>query len=380
MHSLRNVSQTSRSSLNSLDKMKYKIEIVPRRLRFKQPAGTSRGVYTTRDVWYIVLKSADGTDRIGIGECAPLPDLSCDASADYMQRLSSFCKSFAESGEIDYVAMRDYPSMLFGLETALQHYKAGSIALWDTPFSRSEQGIFINGLIWMGDYGTMLSRIEEKMRDGYRCIKLKIGAINFEDELGLLRHIRSAFSASEIELRVDANGAFSPDDAMDKLEQLARFDLHSIEQPIRAGQWHEMHSLASSAPFPIALDEELIGVNDLDRKRELLDIISPQYIILKPTLHGGFAGCREWIDEAEKRGIGWWITSAIETNIGLNAIAQWTATHEIALPQGLGTGLLFTDNVDMPLEIRNNALWFGGIRNNADIYDSLCRLTGQDNH
>lgn len=359
--------------------MKYEIEIVPRRLRFKQPAGTSRGVYTTRDVWYIVLKSADGADRIGIGECAPLPDLSCDACDDYQQRLAFFCKSFAERGEIDYDAMRNYPSMLFGLETALQHYKAGSIALWNTPFSRGEQGIFINGLIWMGDYDTMLSRIEEKMRDGYRCIKLKIGAINFNDELDLLRHIRSTFSAKDIELRVDANGAFSPDEAMSKLEQLAHFDLHSIEQPIRAGQWHEMHHLASSAPFPIALDEELIGVNDRARKCELLDTISPQYIILKPSLHGGFAGCQEWIDEAEKRGIGWWITSAIETNIGLNAIAQWTATHDIVLPQGLGTGLLFTENVDMPLEIRNNALWFGGVKDDYFIYDSLCRLTGQDN-
>ena len=204
----------------------------------------------------------------------------------------------------------------------------------------------------------MLVQIEAKMKEGFRCIKLKIGAINFEEELALLRHIRAHFSAGEVELRVDANGAFSPVDAMEKLKRLSELDIHSIEQPIRAGQWEEMARLTSESPLPIALDEELIGCNTLEGKQRLLSAIRPQYIILKPSLHGGFTGGEEWIAEAEKRNIGWWITSALESNIGLNAIAQWCATFNNPLPQGLGTGMLFTDNVDMPLEIRKDCLWF----------------------
>lgn len=210
----------------------------------------------------------------------------------------------------------------------------------------------------MGDFDQMLAQIEKKMEAGFRCIKLKIGAIHFEEELTLLRHIRSRYSSKEIELRVDANGAFSPTDAMEKLKRLSELDLHSIEQPIRAGQWEEMARLTSESPLPIALDEELIGYNTWEEKQRLLSAIRPQYIILKPSLHGGLAGGEEWIAEAEKLNIGWWITSALESNIGLNAIAQWCATFQNPLPQGLGTGLLFTDNVEMPLEIRKDCLWF----------------------
>lgn len=210
----------------------------------------------------------------------------------------------------------------------------------------------------MGDFDQMLARIEKKMEAGFRCIKLKIGAIHFEEEQALLRHIRSHYSSKEIELRVDANGAFSPTDAMEKLKRLSELDLHSIEQPIRAGQWEEMARLTSESPLPIALDEELIGYNTWEEKQRLLSAIRPQYIIIKPSLHGGIAGGEEWIAEAEKLNIGWWITSALESNIGLNAIAQWCATFQNPLPQGLGTGLLFTDNVEMPLEIRKDCLWF----------------------
>lgn len=277
---------------------------------------------------------------------------------DYEQVLRSACQRLEQTGELDVESLRGYPSILFGLETALRHYETQSWALWDTPFSRGEAGIPINGLIWMGSFDRMLQQIEVKMQAGYRCIKLKIGAINFEEELALLRHIRAHYSAREIELRVDANGAFSPADAMDKLNRLAELDLHSIEQPIRAGQWEEMARLAAESPLPIALDEELIGCNAIERKRELLAAIHPRYIILKPSLHGGISGGNEWIAEAEKQHIGWWITSALESNIGLNAIAQWCATFRNPLPQGLGTGLLFTDNVEMPLEIRKDCLWF----------------------
>ena len=336
----------------------YTINIIPRILHFKQPAGTSRGTYTTRKVWYIYLSTTEYPERVGVGECAPLPKLSCDDLPDYEQILCNACRCLEQTGELDTEALRDYPSILFGLETALRHYETQSWALWDTPFSRGETGIPINGLIWMGDFDRMLQQIEVKMQSGYRCIKLKIGAINFEEELALLKHIRAHYSAREIELRVDANGAFSPIDAMEKLNRLAELELHSIEQPIRAGQWEEMARLTADTPLPIALDEELIGCNTPEGKQDLLTSVRPQYIILKPSLHGGISGGNEWIAEAEKQHIGWWITSALESNIGLNAIAQWCATFRNPRPQGLGTGLLFTDNIEMPLEIRKDCLWF----------------------
>lgn len=342
----------------------YKIWITSRLLHFKQPAGTSRGIYTTRQVWYVSLASDETPRRWGIGECAPLPGLSRDDRPDYECLLRAACDMLAQTGRLDKELLRPYPSILFGLETALQHMEAGSLALWDTPFSKGEAGIPINGLIWMGDYKKMLEQIEAKMNAGYRCVKLKIGAIDFEQELALLKHIRAHFAADALELRVDANGAFDPRDALDKLTRLAAYDLHSIEQPIRAGQWEEMARLVSDSPIPIALDEELIGCGTLARKRELLKAIAPHYLVLKPSLHGGIQGCTEWIKLA-KRTMGstpksprWWITSALESNIGLNAIAQWCATLENPLPQGLGTGLLYTDNVEMPLSIRKDCLWF----------------------
>ena len=336
----------------------YNIQITPRLLHFKQPAGTSRGVYNTRKVWYIEISSMENPSIKGIGECAPLPNLSCDDVPQYEEVLQQACSRVAREGNIPTESLRNYPSILFGLETALRHYETGSLALWDTPFSRGEAGIPINGLIWMGNFEEMYRQIEAKMEAGYRCIKLKIGAIDFDAELTLLKHIRSRFSVKDIELRVDANGAFSPAEAMHKLDALSKLDLHSIEQPIRAGQWEEMARLTARTPLPIALDEELIGHNIPEIKQELLSAIRPQYIILKPSLHGGSCGSNEWIAEAEKQNIGWWVTSALESNIGLNAIAQWCATLHNALPQGLGTGQLFTDNIDLPLEIRKDCLWF----------------------
>ncbi|AVM52035.1 o-succinylbenzoate synthase [Bacteroides zoogleoformans] len=339
--------------------MDCRIKIIPRVLHFKEPAGTSRGTYSTRKVWHLHFTSSAFPNRVGIGECAPLPQLSCDDVPNYEDVLQDACRQVEERGGIlDTDALRDYPSILFGLETAIRHHHTGNWGLWDTAFSRGEAGIPINGLIWMGNFNEMLVRIEAKMKAGFRCIKLKIGAIDFEEELALLRHIRTHFSSKEIELRVDANGAFSPTDATEKLKRLSELDLHSIEQPIRAGQWEEMARLTSESPLPIALDEELIGCNTPAEKRKLLAAIQPQYIILKPSLHGGIAGGNEWIEEAGRQQIGWWITSALESNIGLNAIAQWCATYDNPLPQGLGTGLLFTDNVEMPLEIRKDCLWF----------------------
>ena len=326
-------------------------------LHFKQPAGTSRGVYTTRKIWLLTVEH-DG--RTAIGECAPLPQLSCDDIPDYEAVLRRFCDIIEATGSIPYDEMRNYPSMLFGVETALAQLSRTDGLLYDTPFSHGEEGIPINGLVWMGTHDEMLSRLKEKLALGFRCVKLKIGAIDFAKELDLIQHIRKHFSREEVELRVDANGGFTPDVALERLQELARYDIHSIEQPIMAHQWSEMAQLCQLSPLPIALDEELIGVNSTDEKIRLLDTIKPQYIILKPSLHGGVAGTREWIALANERGIGSWITSALESNIGLNAIAQLAANiygSKITMPQGLGTGMLFTDNIPMPLEIRNDCLW-----------------------
>ena len=340
--------------------MQFNIE--ERTFHFKQPAGTSRGVYTERLSWLITL--SDGS-AVGIGECAPLPDLSCDAMPPHLYKevLQRFCQQVAETGSIDHEALRDYPSMLFGIETALRAMADGQEpipVLFDTPFARGEEGIPINGLVWMGTYQEMLSRLEEKLEKGFDCVKLKIGAIDFEDELQLVRLIRQRFSRHEVQLRLDANGAFTAEEALYKLELLSQYAVHSIEQPIKAGQWAFMAELCRESPLPIALDEELIGVNDPEQKRQLLHIIKPAYIVLKPSLHGGMAGCREWIEKATDEGIGSWITSALESNIGLNAIAQFCSDvygSRIIMPQGLGTGQLFTDNIEMPLQIRGNKLW-----------------------
>lgn len=342
--------------------MKYHIFISERTLHFKQPAGTSRGVYKTRHSWYLELTSDEHPGIKGLGECATLPDLSCDAIPEYESILKGACQNFEESGKIDYDMLRPYPSILFGLESALAQLNAGgSAALFDTPFSRGKEGITINGLVWMGSFDEMYLRLKEKLNAGFHCIKLKIGAIDFEKEIELIRHLREHFTKRQIELRVDANGGFTPQDAKNKLERLAMYDIHSIEQPIKQHQWNDMALLCKESPLPIALDEELIGVNTYAMKSRLLDTIHPAYIILKPSLHGGMYGCDEWITLARERGIGSWITSALESNIGLNAIAHYAAKtygNNIQMPQGLGTGQLFTDNIQMSLQIRGDKLWF----------------------
>ena len=341
--------------------MRYKISITPRTLHFKQPAGTSRGVYNTRKSWFVEIEDSERPGCKGVGECAPLPDLSCDARPEYEKTLESVCRMIELTGNVNYEMLRPYPSILFGIETAMTDLQnGGNGLLFDTPFARGEEGITINGLVWMGSHDEMLARLESKMKAGFHCVKLKIGAIEFDSELDLIRHIRQAFTKEQIELRVDANGGFTFEDAPSRLDQLARYDIHSIEQPIRQHQWARMAQLCAISPIPIALDGELIGVNMPGMKQELLDTIRPQYIILKPSLHGGISGTREWIDMAHQRGIGSWITSALESNVGLNAVAQLAADvygPNISMPQGLGTGMLFTDNIEMPLTIRGEKLW-----------------------
>ena len=340
-----------------------KITITSKLLHFLQPAGTSRGVYNTRLSFYLKLTSDKQPNVVGVGECATLPDLSCDAMPpnEYERKLRTFCDEYERTGVIDYEAMRAYPSMLFGLETAVAQFNAkGSLNFFDTPFGRGEEGIPINGLVWMGTFEEMFERLEAKLKAGFRCIKIKIGAIDFDRELQLIRHIRSTFSRNNVELRVDANGGFTPEEALSRMEALVQYDIHSIEQPIKQHQWTEMARLCAATPLPIGLDEELIGVNERQKKIELLDTIRPQYIVLKPSLHGGMAGTAEWIQLARERNIGSWITSALESNVGLNAIAQLTASiygSNIRHAQGLGTGQLFADNIEMPLKVVGDQLW-----------------------
>lgn len=348
------------------------MQIRPTILHFKRPAGTSRGIYTKRQLWYITRQGQP------IGECAPLPALSCDDLPDYQSRLEALVAPIAHelpsltirfnplsSTPLPELApLQPYPSMLFGIETALWHLRTDGFQTGlDTPFAQGKQGIPFNGLIWMGTYDEMRERIEEKLELGFRCVKLKIGAINFDDELALLQRIRRDYGPDRIELRVDANGAFSPAEAPTRLAQLAELQLHSIEQPIRAGQWPQMAQLCADTPLPIALDEELIGINDRVGRAHLLDAIRPQYIVLKPSLHGGISGTWQWIEEARARGIGYWLTSALESNVGLTAIAHLCALihqqypDDPQLPQGLGTGQLFTTNEPTCLELRGDEMW-----------------------
>lgn len=338
-----------------------KTTISSRLLHFKQPAGTSRGVYTTHLSYYVTVEK-DGVR--GVGECSVLPDLSCDAlpRERYEAVLRKACTWVERTGGIPYELLRPYPSILFGLETAFAQLDAGgSEALSQTPFARGEEGITINGLVWMGTFEEMVARLEEKLRKGFHCVKLKVGAIDFGHELDLVRYIRERFTCEQVELRVDANGGFTPDNALERLTALADYGIHSIEQPIRQRQWREMAQLCLRSPLPIALDEELIGVNQPEQKARLLDAIHPAFIVLKPSLHGGMRGCREWIRLARERGVGSWITSALESNVGLNAIVHLCAEvygPHITMPQGLGTGQLYIDNVAMPLKIVRDQLWF----------------------
>ena len=334
----------------------------PYTLHFKEPAGTSRGVYLQRKVWYIIVSEVDA-QHYGIGECAPLPRLSCDDVPEYEQVLADACGRLAVDGQIPYNLLQQFPSILFGMESAmlsLQGSHTGHSPLWlyDNAFTRGEEGITINGLVWMGSFEEMLERMQHKIDQGYRCVKIKVGAINWQQELELIRVLRSRFPKEAITLRLDANGGFSADNALKRLYDLAPYHIHSIEQPIAPNQWKALVRICRESPIPIALDEELIGLNTIDEKVRLLDTVRPQYIILKPSLHGAFSGCEEWIKLARERNIGYWATSALESNIGLNAIAQWCAESRPTLPQGLGTGQLFTDNTSATqLEIVGEQLW-----------------------
>jgi len=325
-------------------------------LYFKIPGGTSRGVLKTKETYF--LKINDQT-KFGIGECALFKGLSIDDRDDYEEKLQWLCRNIHLDKDFLLENLMEFPSIQFGLEQALLSLQSKDIfKIFPSAFTNGVNGIAINGLIWMGNKSFMLKQIKEKLESGFTTIKLKIGAIDFKTELGLLRSIRNEFSADEIELRVDANGAFHPNDALEKLKQLSSFALHSIEQPIQVNQWQTMALLCENSPLPIALDEELIGVFNTSDKENLLLTIKPNFIILKPSLLGGFKGTNEWIAMAKKHDTGWWITSALESNIGLNAIAQYTYTLKNNMPQGLGTGGLFTNNIVSPLMVERGHLLY----------------------
>ncbi len=335
-------------------------------LHFKIPGGTSRGILNTKETYFIRIQQENS---IGIGECALFKGLSIDDRDDYEEKLIWLCKNI--NLDKDYLSkeLKEFPSIQFGLEQALLSFKSDdTFNLFPSNFTKGNDSIAINGLIWMGDKNFMQKQIKEKLKKGFTTIKLKIGAIDFKTELDLLKSIRSEFTVKEIELRVDANGAFHPQDALEKLKKLSAFDLHSIEQPIQVNQWETMALLCEKTPLPIALDEELIGIFDRTKKENMLQAINPQFIILKPSLVGGMQGTDEWIEIANKQGSGWWITSALESNIGLNAIAQYTYTLQTSMPQGLGTGGLFTNNIPSPLVVDCGKLFYKlSAKNNWDF-------------
>ncbi|WP_188050662.1 o-succinylbenzoate synthase [Flavobacterium sp. GP15] len=324
-------------------------------LNFKRPSGTSRGVMNEKETWFIVLEKEG---KKGIGECGILRGLSIDDRPDYEAKLKWTCDHIHLGKDLLWEALLEFPSIQFGVEMVFESLVSENpFLLFPSDFTSGIKSIPINGLVWMGTEAFMKEQIQEKLADGFKCIKLKIGAIDFDKELQLLRFIRQHFSSEQIEIRVDANGAFSLDLALHKLNQLSEFELHSIEQPIAKNHTDSMAELCKNTPFPIALDEELIGVFTLAEKEALILKIKPQYIILKPSFIGGFRGTQEWITLAEKHKIGWWITSALESNIGLNAIAQWTFLQHNLMPQGLGTGALYTNNFDCPLQVKQGQLW-----------------------
>lgn len=327
----------------------------PYQLTFKLPVLTSRGEMTLKNGYLLTVTDENKT---GIGECSFIEGLSADDLSNYEEVLQTICTYLEKDEKPDSTIVSSHPSIVFGLECALLDLKNGGHKIfYDSAFTQGKKQIPINGLVWMGKKDFMQKQIEEKLASGYSCIKIKVGAIDFAEEVSLLRAIRKKFPVDKIEIRLDANGAFGSADVFKKMEILAAFQIHSIEQPVRRGQLELMMKVCRNSPIPIALDEELIGVHGTVQD-DVLSFIQPNYIILKPSLLGGFAVCDEWIRKAEKQNIEWWVTSALESNIGLNAIAQWVFTKKNKLVQGLGTGSLYANNIASPLYIENGNLGY----------------------
>ena len=340
-----------------------KLNYYKKALSFKTPAGTSRGVLEDKPSWILFFDE----EPLLRGECSIIPGLSPDYVNDehYENKVKWVCKIYNGLEKQDQITLlsffsielRAYPSILFGIETLIYNLNLlAGIDSFESSFSKGHGGIPINGLIWMGSSGQMITQVENKIREGYEIVKLKIGAIKFKKELSIIKFIRDKY-AQDIEVRVDANGAYEDPEVRDVLNHLKSLGVHSIEQPISKGNWKLMSALCQEQVIPIALDEELIGVTNIQDKKELLTLIKPHFIILKPSLHGGIKGCSEWITLAESIDIGWWLTSALESNIGLEMIARFAAHYDPKIAQGLGTGELFTNNFPSPLFIDKGKLY-----------------------
>ena len=322
-------------------------------LNFIIPGGTSRGVLKNKPTWYIKIYHDDNPSIFGLGECGPIQGLSIESGDKMMDQLKKVQKSINDLSSLD---LSLFPSINFGIENALKDLKnGGKRIIFKNSFLQGKP-IKINGLIWMGDKDFMINQIKSKIEKGFSCLKLKIGSIDFMEEISILKNIRKQFSSKILEIRVDANGAFSSKNVLQKLDTLGKLEIHSIEQPIAVNQWDYLKEICEKSPIPIALDEELIQLKK--EKNEFVKYISPQYLVLKPTLVGGFEATRKWINIAEKNNINWWVTSALESNIGLSAIAQFCANYPLTLPQGLGTGQLFSNNIPSPLEIKGENIFY----------------------
>lgn len=328
----------------------------PYRLEFKRPAGTSRGVLRHKETYFIQIFDDARPDMFGLGECAIFRGLGADDIPDYETRLARFCHAFSHGEPYD---LSDLSSVRFGIETALADYHNGcSHVPYPSEWTDGLTAIITNGLVWMNPYEIMLAEAQSKAAAGFSCIKFKIGAIDFDREIEMIDRLRCQYAPERLQIRVDANGAFGADDVMDRLRRLAPLDIHSIEQPVRARQPELMSFVCANSPIPVALDEELIGISSARQMHQMLATLRPQYIVLKPSLCGGFSGATQWIDAANRLGIGHWITSALESNVGLNAIAQWTAARHPHMAQGLGTGALYTNNIPSPLLLRSENLYY----------------------
>lgn len=331
-----------------------RLAYAPYILKFRKPAGTSRGVLLEKPTFFVKVFDENDPSRFGIGECSVFPGLSPEADGNYGYKLMELLANVALGKPTD---LSSHSSIQIGFEQALRDFSGGCRHVYfPSEFTDGKTEIQINGLVWMGSFDEMIERIDEKVKDGFRCIKLKIGAIDWKQEIDMIEHIRNKYSDSDLQIRVDANGAFTMENALARMKHLADLGVHSIEQPIITDNVELLHFLCWIAPLPIALDESLIGIYGRTQKEAMLSQVKPAYIILKPSLCGGFAGAEEWIEIADGLGIGWWVTSALESNVGLNAIAQWTANLGVTLPQGLGTGGLYTNNFESPLVLQSDML------------------------
>jgi len=343
------------------------IQVEKHTLRFIKPAKTSRGEYIEKTAYLLWIVTE--TFKV-CGEASPLSDLSVDGKVDFSNIVQPYENQFLTFEDLHNLLedWMPYPSLRFALYSAIlkAKFQANRIAIqqptksqvWiENEFTHGKEGMKINGLVWMNSIDAMYEEAIHKINAGFTCIKLKVGALDFDAECRLIEKIRKQFSPFKVEIRLDANGGFKNGDALFQLEDLKRFNIHSIEQPIQANQPDLMQEICAKSPIHIALDEELIGI-DVNNSLNLMKKIKPKYIILKPTLLGGFDFCDIWIQHAVSQNVGWWSTSALEGNIGLADIAQWVSAYKPTMPQGLGTGSLFVKNFDPHTKVVGETMFF----------------------